>query len=828
MRKSWMKNKKYLIRLTALVLSLVLVVGTVGISPTVSSAKSDDDEIVIRVVNDDASTAALKTAMAKYGLTYVTGMTDDQMREALGNMLLGRVSSLLKMSIKTTEFQDAFLALQGVYNELNSDVLAVVPYTRTMEQQASTAYLDMYTKLITLYDYSLNALRAIYNANNIPRSNENLNTFFNSLYDGDGSAFKRVKIYVDQFDHMSTYELLIPCMLGGDVKNRDAYRYYMLTEFPMDVSSPNLLTKFNFTVSDGSTTILPAMGATTANPLTYYALYTRLMNEYRIQKAYSNMHYTTASTEPIRGYMNAFEAALSEDGMSGGLYSVYDLFCKPVSAGGLGSQGDADAFIRLLFNGSEILGLINEYKDLKGFLSALDALSPNPKSKEEVARAIDVNNKYLALTASEKNKLSADDLKKLEECIPAKTSIENVVNLINAIKYPTTETEYKTVFLPAYQKAETAYNALLTQYPNMGIESFVDNRTLLTDDYATFKAYEERIFEVLAIPDANVCNKLATVITPLRTELQNLSKTKPSVFNHLIGYSSLETMYNDATTAKKLRDRVDVLMLSPTSDDTKELNSIKSAVSSLNAKAKAYFGTLYEQYIQALEYGTYTDDLNLANRVDTLIGRIGTVTANSGAKIEAARSAYNSLTDLQKSLVKSYNTLVAAEATYAQLSQDISYASVTNIKTGYVYTHSAIEPLPVVKINGVTLSKGVHYNVSYSDNLNVGTATVIITTIDGSGYKGTYKKTFLIVRDGVDNCGVSNLKTKYKYTGKKIKPDIKVNVNGFTLKKGTDYKLKYSNNKNPGTASIKITGIGNYKGSRTVTFKIYKKKKKKK
>ena len=86
-----------------------------------------------------------------------------------------------------------------------------------------------------------------------------------------------------------------------------------------------------------------------------------------------------------------------------------------------------------------------------------------------------------------------------------------------------------------------------------------------------------------------------------------------------------------------------------------------------------------------------------------------------------------------------------------------------------------------------------------------------------------YSKTFLIVQDSVKNCGVSGLKKKYKWTGKKIKPSFKVTVNGFTLSRGSDYKVSYSNNKKVGTATIKIKGIGNYKGSATRTFKIRKK-----
>ncbi len=60
------------------------------------------------------------------------------------------------------------------------------------------------------------------------------------------------------------------------------------------------------------------------------------------------------------------------------------------------------------------------------------------------------------------------------------------------------------------------------------------------------------------------------------------------------------------------------------------------------------------------------------------------------------------------------------------------------------------------------------------------------------------------------------------YTGKPIKPAIAVKLNGNTLKAGTDYTVQYSNNTNVGTATVKVTGIGNYTGKPSKTFRIDK------
>lgn len=65
------------------------------------------------------------------------------------------------------------------------------------------------------------------------------------------------------------------------------------------------------------------------------------------------------------------------------------------------------------------------------------------------------------------------------------------------------------------------------------------------------------------------------------------------------------------------------------------------------------------------------------------------------------------------------------------------------------------------------------------------------------------------------------------YTGKAIRPTLKITYNGKTLKRGTDYSVTYTNNTEVGTAKCKITGKGTYTGTKTVSFKIVKDTKKK-
>ncbi|MCR5677834.1 MAG: discoidin domain-containing protein [Agathobacter sp.] len=60
----------------------------------------------------------------------------------------------------------------------------------------------------------------------------------------------------------------------------------------------------------------------------------------------------------------------------------------------------------------------------------------------------------------------------------------------------------------------------------------------------------------------------------------------------------------------------------------------------------------------------------------------------------------------------------------------------------------------------------------------------------------------------------------FVYNGTAIQPAITVKVDDTTLQLNTDYTLTYSNNVNAGTASVTVTGIGNYTGSITRNFTI--------
>lgn len=148
--------------------------------------------------------------------------------------------------------------------------------------------------------------------------------------------------------------------------------------------------------------------------------------------------------------------------------------------------------------------------------------------------------------------------------------------------------------------------------------------------------------------------------------------------------------------------------------------------------------------------------------------------------------------------------------------QNIQSATVTLSKSTYVYDGKAKKPSVTVKLGSKTLKNGTDYTVSYSNNVKAGTATVKIT---GKGdYTGSVTKNFSIKND-FKQATVTGISTK-TYSGKSQTQKITVKFGGKTLKNGTDYTISYSNNKNIGTATVKIVGKGDYAGTIERSFKI--------
>ena len=151
---------------------------------------------------------------------------------------------------------------------------------------------------------------------------------------------------------------------------------------------------------------------------------------------------------------------------------------------------------------------------------------------------------------------------------------------------------------------------------------------------------------------------------------------------------------------------------------------------------------------------------------------------------------------------------------------DISSAAVRLDSSYFDYTGNAITPeVTSVRMGRATLTPEVDYEVSYSDNINAGTANCIVTGI--GKYSGSVSKSFTISPAYLTNAVIDEIPNQ-KWTGSAVEPDVVVSLDGKELTKDTDYTLEYRYNVDPGRATIYANGIGNYRGYAKSSFQIEK------
>lgn len=151
---------------------------------------------------------------------------------------------------------------------------------------------------------------------------------------------------------------------------------------------------------------------------------------------------------------------------------------------------------------------------------------------------------------------------------------------------------------------------------------------------------------------------------------------------------------------------------------------------------------------------------------------------------------------------------------------DISSAAITYDAGPYGYTGKEWKPEVTVSFNRATLTAGNDYTVSYENNINAGTAKIIITGI-GDHFTGLTEKTFTINSAEISGCTFAPI-ADVTYNTKAHTPEVTVAISGRTLEADKDYTVSYASNVIAGTATVTVTGKGNFTGSANTTFTIAK------
>ncbi len=168
------------------------------------------------------------------------------------------------------------------------------------------------------------------------------------------------------------------------------------------------------------------------------------------------------------------------------------------------------------------------------------------------------------------------------------------------------------------------------------------------------------------------------------------------------------------------------------------------------------------------------------------------------------------------SWIKSLHT--ATIPYYLEKARDISGATATiDPMMSYVYDGKEKCPKPEVKLDGKVLQEGVHYTLSYEDNVEAGRGKV---NIQGMGnYEGSICLNFQIKPDG--SAASMELENEtLVYNGKKQTPLVTVRIGEKKLE-SSDYTLEYKGDrKNVGTHTVTARLKGRYEGTAQASYKI--------
>ncbi len=134
-----------------------------------------------------------------------------------------------------------------------------------------------------------------------------------------------------------------------------------------------------------------------------------------------------------------------------------------------------------------------------------------------------------------------------------------------------------------------------------------------------------------------------------------------------------------------------------------------------------------------------------------------------------------------------------------------------------VHTGVACTPELTIRDGNTTLVKDRDYTINYINNVNVGTAT--ITIIGKGNYRDIKEIKFNILAKPIGSLMINPINDQ-TFRNSLISPDILIKDGAKVLVRDTDYTLTFANNFNVGTASVTITGKGNYKDTKVMNFRI--------
>ena len=286
-----------------------------------------------------------------------------------------------------------------------------------------------------------------------------------------------------------------------------------------------------------------------------------------------------------------------------------------------------------------------------------------------------------------------------------------------------------------------------------------------------------------------------------------------SSYKNGINYKQLISTSSNGTIRLKTGQSLE--LLPGNTDDPSLLIPVQIATSGVSNGAESGDASLYwfdvdKEYTLEAPGSESSYDIASPNS-----GASFTLPANGMARVRVSDDAPNSIGFLTQSAEQYVVTFSSTDSEGTGVdSRTVSVdadstVTVTDLEDGIVVSGD--------ELNSVTIeSEGESRSYTIPDNANL----VLIDPDDPDQKVTTADLHDLSLHSSIT---LSGSQAGYTYTGWEISPAVTVrDVEGKELTQGTDYEISYEDNVNAGTASILVTGKGDYTGTAVKTFTISK------
>lgn len=157
--------------------------------------------------------------------------------------------------------------------------------------------------------------------------------------------------------------------------------------------------------------------------------------------------------------------------------------------------------------------------------------------------------------------------------------------------------------------------------------------------------------------------------------------------------------------------------------------------------------------------------------------------------------------------------------TFLILQRDLSKATLAVEDGSLVYNQKAQTPSVTVTVDGnAQPTEDADYTVTYYNNVNASDEAKAVVTAKGNNFTGSQTAEFTIAPKEITDEMVKEIPEQY-YTGNAVIPPVTITDGNYTLILGYDYTTACED-KDPGAATVTITGTGNYTETTTKDFVI--------